>query len=131
MIPKSGYRFSEKIMRKRIKETSMSDLETALRRMAADPHAGDAAAERVVRKLESAALPPQKRALGWWPAALTDWNFAPAWPRVAMLAAAAVLGITIGLSNLGARIAADLDLVRVAAAEDAGNVFDLDLGLRP
>ena len=45
----------------------MSDLETALRRMAADPHAGDAAAERVVRKLESAALPPQKRALTWWP----------------------------------------------------------------
>jgi hypothetical protein len=130
MIPKRGYRFSEKIMRKRIKEMSMSDLETALRRMAADPHTEDAA-ERVVRKLESAALPPQKCALTWWPAALTDWNFAPAWPRVAMLAAAAVLGITIGLSNLGARIAADLDLVRVAAAEDAGNVFDLDLGLRP
>ena len=108
------------------------DLETALRRMASDPRAADAAAaERVVRKLESVALPPQKRALVWWPAALTDWNFAPAWPRVAMLAAAAVLGITIGLSNLGARIAADLDLVRVAAAEDANNVFDLDLGLRP
>ena len=87
--------------------------------------------ERLVRKLETMPLPPQKRALVWWPAVLTDWNFAPAWPRVAMLAAAAVLGITIGLSNLGTRIAADLDLVRVAAAEDANNVFDLDLGLRP
>ena len=107
------------------------DLETALRRMAADPHADDAAAERLLQKLETRPLPPQKRALVWWPAVLTDWNFAPAWPRVAMLAAAAVLGITIGLSNLGTRIAADLDLVRVAAAEDANNVFDIDLGLRP
>ena len=110
----------------------MSDLETALRRMAADPRAEDAAADRLLRKLDAMPLPPQKRPLAWWPAALTDWNFAPAWPRVAMLAAAGVLGITIGLSNLGARIAADLDLVRVAAAEDAGNnVFDIDLGLRP
>ena len=56
-----------------------------------------------------------------------DWTFAPAWPRVAALAGAAVLGISIGLSNFGTRIAADLDLVRVAAADDAGtNVFDLD-----
>ena len=109
----------------------MSDLEAALRRMTADPHAEDTAAERLVRKLDARPLPPQKRPLVWWPAVLTDWNFAPAWPRVATLAAAAVLGITIGLSNVGTRIAADLDLVRVAAAEDANNVFDIDLGLRP
>ena len=108
----------------------MSDLEEALRRMAADPHAEDKAADRLMRKLDAMPLPAQKRAFAWWPAALTE-NFAPAWPRVAMLGAAAVLGITIGLSNLGARIAADLDLVRIAAAEDAGNVFDIDLGLRP
>src|SRR5258706_438967 len=128
MVPKSGYRFSEKTMRKRIKEKSMrDDLEAALRRMAADPHAEDAAAKRLVQKLDAMPLPPQKRPLPGGPAALTDWNYAPAWPRVGMLAAAAVLGITIGLSNLGARIAADLDLVRVAAAEDAGNVFDIDL----
>ena len=108
----------------------MSDLEAALRRMAADPGA-DAAAGRLLQKLESMPLPPQKRA-PWWPPVLTDWNFAPAWPRVAALAAAAVLGISIGLSNIGTRIAADLDLVRVAAADDtAGNVFDVDLGLRP
>jgi anti-sigma factor RsiW len=106
-------------------------LEAALRRMAADPRADDAAGERLARKLERMRLPPQKRPLSWWPAILTDWTFAPAWPRVAALAAAAVLGISIGLSNLGTRIAADLDLVRVAAAEDANNVFDLDLGLRP
>ena len=60
-------------------------------------------------------------------------GFRAAWPRVAALAGAAVLGISIGLSNIGTRIAADLDLVRVASAEDAGNVFDVDsvTGLRP
>jgi hypothetical protein len=115
--------------------TDDHELEAALRRMM-KPRADEganAAAERIVRKLEAAPLPAQKRAFAWWPAALTDWSFAPAWPRVAALAAAAVLGISIGLSGLGTRIAVDLDLVRVAsAADDAGsNVFDLEFGLRP
>ena len=88
--------------------------------------------ERFLAMLES--LPPQKRAFAWWPSALMNWDFAPAWPRVAALAGAAVLGISIGLSNVGTRIAADLDLVRVASADEAGaNVFDGDsvTGLRP
>ena len=77
-------------------------------------------------------LPPQKRAFAWWPAALMDVSFAPAWPRVAALAGAAVLGISIGLSNFGTRVATDLDLVRVASADDAStNAFDSDAGLRP
>jgi hypothetical protein len=111
--------------------TNDHELEVALRRvMAAEPKAE--AAERIAAKLESAPLPPQKRTLMWWPAALLDWNFAPAWPRVAALAGAAALGISIGLSGLGMRIAADLDLVRVAVADDIPtNVFDLDGGLRP
>ena len=54
---------------------------------------------------------------------------APAWK---LAIAAAVLGISIGLSNIGTRIAADLNLVRVANADDAStNVFDTDSGLRP
>ena len=79
------------------------------------------------------ALPPQKRAFAWWPSALMDWNFAPAWPRLAALAGAAVLGISIGLSNVGTRIAADLDLVRVASADDATmcSMSDSVTGLRP
>ena len=61
-----------------------------------------------------------------------DVNFAPAWPRLATLAAAAVLGISIGLSSFGTRIAADLNLVRTASADDAStNAFDSDAGLRP
>jgi hypothetical protein len=109
----------------------MSDreLETALRRVMAS-NAEDLAAQRVLGKLQS--LPPQKRAFAWWPAALMDFSFAPAWPRLAALACAAMLGISIGLSSYGARIAADLNLTRVASAED-GALFDADsvTGLRP
>jgi hypothetical protein len=111
--------------------TNDHEFETALRRVMAAGDPDDAAAQRIVTRLEK--LPPQKRAFAWWPSALMNWDFAPAWPRLAALAGAAVLGISIGLSNIGTRIAADLDLVRVASAEDAGNVFDVDsvTGLRP
>ena len=107
------------------------ELEAALRAMA-EPRREDApAVVRIMLRLETSRLPPQQRAIRWWPSVLMDWNFAPAWPRVAALAGAAVLGISIGLSGLGARIAADLDPVRVAAADE--NVFDVDsvAGLRP
>ncbi|MEN3376734.1 MAG: hypothetical protein V7604_2089 [Hyphomicrobiales bacterium] len=112
--------------------TDDRDLEAALGRvMTAEPPKADSVA-RIVQRFEPA-LPPQKRAF-WWPAALTDWSFAPAWPRVAALACAAVLGVTVGLSSLGTRLAADLDLVRVASSDDTGsNAFDVDAvtGLRP
>ena len=113
--------------------TADRDLEAALGRiMAAEAPAAESVA-RIAQRFE-AALPPQQRAFAWWPAALTDWNFAPAWPRVAALACAAVLGITVGLSSLGTRLATDLDLVRVASADDGGsNAFDVDAvtGIRP
>jgi len=109
------------------------ELEASLRRvMAAD--ADETAAQRVLARLDARPLPPQKRArlAAWWPAALTDMNFAPAWPRLAALACAAALGISVGLSGLGTRIATDLDLVRTASADEA-NIFDSDsiAGLRP
>jgi hypothetical protein len=110
----------------------MSDDLDAILRRAMTPHADDAAAERVVQRLAATALPPQKRAFAWWPAVLRDVDLAPAWPRVAALAGAAVLGVSIGLSSYGTRLASDLDLVRVASADDtANNVFDFDLGYRP
>ena len=113
--------------------TDDRDLEAALGRvmMAKEPKADGVA--RIVRRFESK-LPPQKRPSAWWPAALTDWNFAPAWPRVAALACAVALGITVGLSSLGMRLAANLDLVRVASSDDgASNAFDVDsvTGIRP
>ena len=113
--------------------TDDRDLEAALGRIltAEEPEADSIA--RIARRFQST-LPPQKRAFAWWPAALTDWNFAPAWLRVAALACAAVLGITVGLSSLGMRLATDLDLVQVASFDDTGsNAFDVDsvTGLRP
>src|SRR3954471_11094911 len=108
---------------------SDEELEAALRRVLST--SPDELAEmRLLARLQP--LPPQKRAFAWWPAALLDWNFAPAWPRLAALAGAAVLGISIGLSNVGMRIAADLNLVRIASADDtSANVFETDAGLRP
>jgi hypothetical protein len=106
------------------------ELEAALRRVVTSTDTNDAATQRIVARLE--ALPSQKRAYAWWPTALLDWNFAPAWPRLAALAGAAVLGISIGLSNVGTRIAADLNLVRIASADDTStNAFETDAGLRP
>src|SRR3954471_19109059 len=113
--------------------TSDRDLEAALGRLMQPRAPQPDSVARIVQRFASR-LPPQQRAFAWWPAALTDWNFAPAWPRVAALACAAVLGFTIGLSSLGMRLAADLDLVRVASADDAGgNAFDVDAvtGIRP
>src|SRR3954454_3619526 len=106
------------------------EFEAALRRLMTARNADEAAAHRVLARL--ATLPPQKRAFAWWPAALLDWSFAPAWPRLAALAGAGVLGMSIGLSNVGTRIAADLNLVRVASADDTStNAFEADAGLRP
>jgi len=106
------------------------ELEASLRRLMQTRANEDAAADRIMTRLTS--LPTQKRTFAWWPAALTDWNFAPAWPRLAALGAAAVLGISVGLSNVGTRIAADLNLVRIASADDTStNAFETDAGLRP
>jgi len=112
-----------------------SALEAALRR-AMEPRQAREAAERIARRLESRAHAPRQPAQAWWPRALSDFSLAPAWPRVwpriAALACAAVLGISIGLSSFGTRIAADLDLVRSATADESQNsVFDLDVGTRP
>ena len=109
--------------------TNDHELETALRRVMTARDADDGT-QRILARLEK--LPPQKRTFAWWPSALMSWDFAPAWPRLAALAGAAMLGISIGLSSYGTRIAVDLDLVRSASADDA-NVFDQDsvTGLRP
>ena len=78
-------------------------LEAALKRhMRAMPD--DEAVERVLKRL-SAPLPRQKLSLWRLPGVLLDWQFAPAWPRVAALASCAVLGFAIGLSGIGQTMA--------------------------
>jgi hypothetical protein len=62
--------------------------------------ADDASAARVIAKLHGA-LPPQKRS--WFrslPELLLDWQFAPAWPRMAALAGCAALGLIAGSAGL-------------------------------
>ncbi len=74
-------------------------LETALKRRAQAPQGDDAAVDRVLARL-GAPLPRQKIPLWRLPAVLLDWQFAPAWPRVAALACCAALGFVIGIAGL-------------------------------
>jgi hypothetical protein len=62
--------------------------------------ADDAGIARVMGKL-GGALPPQKRSwLGSLPELLLDWQFAPAWPRMAALATCAALGFIAGSASI-------------------------------
>jgi hypothetical protein len=60
--------------------------------------ADDASAARVMAKLDRP-LPRQKLRIRW-PQVLLDWQFAPAWPRVATLACCAALGFVVGATNI-------------------------------
>ena len=74
-------------------------LENALKRRAATSQADEATVGRVLERL-SRPLPRQKLAFWRLPTVLLDWQFAPAWPRVAALACCAALGFGIGLAGL-------------------------------
>jgi hypothetical protein len=76
-------------------------LEAALKRRADAPH-DDAAVKRVMMRF-AGPLPRQKMPFWRLPAVLLDWQFAPAWPRVAALAGCAVLGFAIGIAGLDRR----------------------------
>ncbi len=84
------------------------------------------AAQRVLQRL-AGPLPRQKKA--WWrlPAMLLDWEFATAWPRVAVLAACAALGFGIGMIGLDQQVdTADAAIAFVSRADFGGVVFDGD-----
>jgi hypothetical protein len=74
-------------------------LSHALKRGAEPPEADRVAAERILRRL-SGPLPKQKAPYWRLPNVLLDWQFAPAWPRVAALACCAVLGFMVGIAGL-------------------------------
>ena len=74
-------------------------LASALRR---DRHASqpdEAAVERVLKRL-SGPLPRQKQPFWRLPAVLLDWQFAPAWPRMAALACCLAVGLAVGLTGI-------------------------------
>jgi hypothetical protein len=72
-------------------------LETVLKRQA--PPVDDAAVDRVLKRL-SGPLPRQKPPLWRLPSVLLNWEFAPAWPRMAALACCAALGFGLGIAGL-------------------------------
>jgi hypothetical protein len=78
-------------------------LDAALKRRANAPAADEASVKRVMTRL-AAPLPRQKRPLWRLPAVLLDWQFAPAWPRLAALGACAALGFVIGISGIDRHI---------------------------
>ncbi len=77
--------------------------EAALKRHVQMASVDDAAAERVMARLMPA-LPRQKMSFWRLPAVLLDWQFAPAWPRMAALGACALIGFFIGISGVDRQI---------------------------
>jgi hypothetical protein len=74
-------------------------LDGALTRVTQAPKADDAAIARVLKRL-APPLPRQKISLWQVPSVLLDWQFAPAWPRVAALACCAAVGFYVGIAGL-------------------------------
>jgi hypothetical protein len=70
-------------------------LKSALEREHGAARDDETAAARVLARLST--LPRQKAPLWRWPAELLNWDFAPAWPRMAALAGCAALGFAIGI----------------------------------
>lgn len=89
-----------------------------------------AAAGRVLARLTS--LPRQDRPFWHWPLVLLDWEFVPAWPRVAALAGCAAIGFMIGIAGLDRGIGR-LDAQSVVASRDIGSMFEPEAltGARP
>ena len=74
-------------------------LDPALTRITRAPVADASVIGRVLNRL-APPLPRQKMSLWQLPAVLLDWQFAPAWPRVAALACCAALGFYVGIAGL-------------------------------
>jgi hypothetical protein len=74
-------------------------LDAALARVTQAQEPDQIAINRVLARL-GPPLPRQKISVWRWPSVLLDGQFAPAWPRVAALAACAVLGFYVGIAGL-------------------------------
>lgn len=106
-------------------------LDDVLRRVTAARPVDDAAVARVLKRIQPP-LPRQKAP--WWrlPAVLLNWEFAPAWPRMAALACSAVLGFYVGIAGFD-RPFDNLDQTAITNADAGFFVFDPEplTGARP
>ena len=108
-------------------------LERTLKRSVSTPHEGNASVNRVLARL-SGPLPRQKMPYWRLPAVLLDWQFAPAWPRVAALAGFAALGFFIGMAGLDRTIdPADAGFLGSSRSDIGAVVFEPEplTGARP
>jgi hypothetical protein len=80
------------------------ELDAMLSRFAAVSAQDEQSVARVMGKLNGP-LPRQRRPFWRVPAALLDWRFAPAWPRVAALAGCLLIGFSIGIAGVDRSLA--------------------------
>jgi hypothetical protein len=95
--------------------------EDALKRQMQARPADDTAVERVLKRL-AGPLPRQKTPLWRLPGVLLDWQFAPAWPRVAALACCAALGFVIGIAGVDRRFDGGGAPFTIASSADIGSI---------
>ncbi len=103
------------------KKQSEDFIEAALKRHAKAPPPDEAAVKRVLARL-AGPLARQKMPLWRLPGILLDWQFAPAWPRVAALACCAALGFVIGIAGLDRHFDGGGAPFAVASRSDLGTI---------
>jgi hypothetical protein len=96
-------------------------IEGALKRREEATPLDQAAVNRVLQRL-SPPLPRQKLSLWRLPSVLLDWQFAPAWPRVAMLACCGALGFYIGIAGVDRQFDRAGGRYELASRADIGSI---------
>lgn len=105
-------------------------LEAMLARFAAPNADDERIAARILSRLNDP-LPRQKQPFWRVPAALLDWQLAPAWPRVAALVGCALIGFGIGIAGVDRSLAPPDTQI---ASRDIGTMVfgpELFAGTRP
>jgi hypothetical protein len=105
-------------------------LETMLAQFEAPTVEDERSATRILARLNGP-LPRQKQPFWRVPAALLDWQFAPAWPRLAALAGCALIGFSIGIAGVDRTFAQPETQI---ASRDIGTMVfgpELFAGTRP
>jgi hypothetical protein len=97
-------------------------LSRTLKRPAETSPADNEAADRILKRL-TGTLPRQKKPFWRLPEILLDWEFDPAWPRMAALASFAALGFVIGMVGIDRRVdTADAASYLTSGRADIGSI---------